>query len=514
MKNIFKTIVFALCMVAILYGLDMLFDVLKGIPYFEEFKSGVYWLYSLLITLSVILVGFVIFFENRNPSKTLAWISILSIFPLGGFILYILFGQNVRKTRKFHHKVAGVEEVIEQMKTQLKSWKQSDVRYNHENLQVLKLSERITNSPLSYQTNTKILSNGEVTFQEIVAAIEQAQHYIYIQYYIVRDDEIGRSIQQALIKKAQQGIEVKFLYDAVGCIRLSKQYINELKENGVQMVPYSPVKIPVLNDKVNFRNHRKIVVVDQWIGFMGGLNIGDEYLGRVKQYGKWRDTHMKLVGEAVQILELIFLHDWSYATGEVLTFQKEVPPPNVSTKGGAVQLIAGGPDQEWEVIKDLFFTMIASAEKSVWIASPYFIPDDDIYAALRVAALRGVDVRLLTPGWPDKKLVYHASRSYFPKLLEAGARIFQYDDGFMHSKLLIVDGKNASIGTANMDMRSFHLNFEVNAFLYDTTSVNELTEDFLQDITHSTELYEENFKKRPLRERMYESLARLFSPLL
>jgi cardiolipin synthase A/B len=281
------------------------------------------------------------------------------------------------------------------------------------------------------------------------------------------------------------------------------------------MVPFSPVRLPFLNNKINFRNHRKIIVIDGTVGFVGGLNIGDEYLGKNEYFGFWRDTHLWLKGEAVRTLQLIFLQDWYYMTGQTLLTLNYLSPNLSANSGqGGVQLIAGGPDNEWEVIKHLFFAMITSAKKSIWIASPYFVPDEDILTALKVAALSGIDVRLLVPQRPDKKIVFYASRSYFPALLEAGAKIYEYGKGFLHSKIIIVDGELASIGTANMDMRSFHLNFEVNAFLYHTDSTKTLVNDFLQDIADSTLIDYDVFKKRPLWIRLVESTARLLSPLL
>ncbi len=283
---------------------------------------------------------------------------------------------------------------------------------------------------------------------------------------------------------------------------------------GVEIVPFFPVRFPVLNDRINYRNHRKIIIVDGNEGFVGGLNIGDEYLGKNPYYGFWRDTHLYLRGEAIQSLQLLFIQDWFYMTEETLQDQKFLSAEPVPVDRGAIQLVAGGPDSKWETIKILYFAMISSARKSIWIATPYFIPDDDILAALKVAALAGLDVRLLVPSKPDKRTVFYASRSYFPELLEVGAKIYEYKNGFMHSKIVIVDSELASIGTANMDMRSFHLNFEVNAFLYDTSSVHELVRDFENDLLVSEEMDYEQFKNRAFVLRIIESTYRLLSPLL
>jgi cardiolipin synthase len=280
------------------------------------------------------------------------------------------------------------------------------------------------------------------------------------------------------------------------------------------MVTFGPVKLPFLNNKFNFRNHRKMIIIDGSIGFVGGLNIGDEYLGRNKHIGFWRDTHLMLRGEAVRTLQLIFLQDWYYMTNHSFLTAEYLSPQNDDESHGGVQLIAGGPDNEWSVIKNIFFSMIASAEKSVWIASPYFIPDEDIFSAIKVAALSGIDVRLLVPNKPDKRIVFHASRSYFPELLDAGVKVYEYQRGFMHSKIVIVDHELASIGTSNMDMRSFHLNFEVNAFLFRTKSTQKLVEEYLNDLEFSKQLDKATFHDRHLGFKVLESTARLLSPLL
>jgi len=345
--------------------------------------------------------------------------------------------------------------------------------------------------------------------------LKLAEHHIHLEYYIVRDDELGQEIKEILIKKAKGGIEVRFLYDAVGSWKLSKSFIQELKDAGVEIVAFAPVKLPFLNHKINYRNHRKIIVIDGVIGFVGGLNIGDEYLGRHAYFGNWRDTHLFVRGEAVRTLQLIFLQDWYYQTGETILNPTYLSPVLTSVHAdGGVQMIASGPDSRWEINKKLFFSMITSAKKSIWIASPYFIPDDDILSALKIAALSGIDVRLLVPSRPDKRIVFHASRSYFPELLEAGVKVYEYNRGFLHSKLIIVDDEIASIGTSNMDMRSFHLNFEVNAFLYRTKSVTTLVSDYVYDLEHSNQLSYQLFKNRSIFHRIIESTSRLMSPLL
>ncbi|WP_042356470.1 cardiolipin synthase [Bacillus rubiinfantis] len=503
MKNTVRVIIFLLVLSVLLFFFR------------DRLESGIVGFLSAMISLSVIFIGFVIFLENRHPSQTITWLVVLGSFPLVGFIFYLLFGRNYRKEKMFRKKYFLDKQAF------LTVEGEEDPRGDEKRVlmgehlgQLFTLAQKLGNSPISFDTATKVLTNGEETFHHIIKELKRARHHIHLEYYIVRHDHIGQEIKNILIEKVNQGVKVRFMYDAVGSWQLSKAYINELKNAGVETVSFGPVKLPFLNNKFNFRNHRKIIVIDGNIGFVGGLNIGDEYLGRVKEFGFWRDTHLMLRGEAVRTLQLIFLQDWYYMTNHSFLTAEYLSPQIDDKSHGGVQLIAGGPDNEWSVIKNIFFSMITAAKKSVWIASPYFIPDEDIFSALKVAALSGVDVRLLVPNRPDKRIVFHASRSYFPELLEAGVKIFEYERGFMHSKIVIVDGELASIGTSNMDMRSFHLNFEVNAFLFRTKSTEKLVQEYIKDLEYSKQIQLYIFEQRHIGYRLLESTARLLSPLL
>jgi cardiolipin synthase A/B len=488
---------------------------LIGILSKDYVEGGILRFSSLFITMSVIFISFVIFLENRHPTQTLTWLIVLGSFPLIGFFFYLLFGRNYRKERMYRRKYFLDKQAFLKIEGENdpKSAEKMKRMGDHQR-RLFNLAQNLGNSPISFATSTKTLTNGAETFRCIINEIKKASHHIHLEYYIVRDDELGREIKELLICKAKEGVKIRFLYDAVGSWKLSKKYIQDLKNAGIEIVPFGPVRLPFLNDKFNFRNHRKIIVIDGAVGFVGGLNIGDEYLGRNKQYGFWRDTHLMLKGEAVRSLQLIFLQDWYYMTNHSFLTAEYLSPDLEENIHGGVQLIAGGPDTEWSVIKNIFFSMITSAEQSVWIASPYFIPDEDIFSAIKVAALSGIDVRILVPKKPDKKIVFYASRSYFPELMEAGVRIFEYERGFMHSKIVIVDHEIASIGTSNMDMRSFHLNFEVNAFLYRTRSTQKLVNDYQKDLKNSKEINIDDFKKRHIGLRILESTSRLLSPLL
>lgn len=476
---------------------------------------------SWMTTLAVISLILIIFMENRHPSSTMAWILVLALVPVAGFIFYMLFGQNYRKRRNFSQKaqrdkhsynfIEGGE--LKEEEHQLLSALSADQR------QMLQLSNRMSKSPVTFASQTTVLTNGEETFSTLIYELLQAKHHIHMEYYIYRDDEIGRKIKSILMEKARAGLEVRFMFDAVGSLTLKKNFLDEMRAAGVQVVAFGPMKLRLFSNRVNYRNHRKIVVIDGRIGFMGGLNVGDEYLSRSNTYGFWRDTHMVVRGEAVQTMQMIFLQDWRHMTKEKLTkeskyFEGCVPVSPAEGAAGAVQIIASGPDQEFQTMKNVFFSLLTSAKRSIWMATPYFIPDEDILTAIKVAALSGVEVKLLFPAKPDKWLPFLASHSYFQGLIDAGVKIYEYDKGFLHSKLIIVDGEIATIGTTNLDMRSFHLNFEVNALLVRTRSVEQLVRNYERDLLSTRLMDKEQFLRRRVTARFMESVARLFSPLL
>ncbi|WP_044481095.1 cardiolipin synthase [Paenibacillus antibioticophila] len=471
-------------------------------------------LISIFQTLTVITIGLAIFMENRNPSSTMAWMLVLALLPVVGLVLYFLLGQNYFKRRKFDKKAEEDRKSFERIDHNGNLLPRDLSQFSPGQQRLLQMSQRLARTPFSMATRTRVLTNGEETFSTLLKELKKARHHIHMEYYIYRADEIGREIQKTLIERAKAGVEVRFMYDAVGSLGLPKSFINELRAAGVKVGVYGEVRFLALSSRVNYRNHRKIVVIDGNTGFIGGLNVGDEYLSRSKTYGFWRDTHILVKGEAVRSMQVIFLQDWQYVTGEKIMDLEYLSPQLEQGCSGAVQVIASGPDNEDKVLKSVFFAMITTAKKSIWLATPYFIPDDDILTALRVAALSGIDVRILFPAKPDKRLPFLASHSYFPALLEAGVKIYEYEKGFLHSKLLIADGEVATVGTANMDMRSFHLNFEVNLLLVQTDSVRKVVRDFERDLLSTKRIVLTEFMKKKVVLRFMESAARLLSPLL
>lgn len=474
--------------------------------------------FTFLFSLSVFLIAFLIVLENRNPSRTVAWLIVLNFLPIVGFILYILIGRNVRKRKLFRHKFISNADVLKKLETRPRPLlKESDFwMYPHlaSKRRLLNLMTNVSQSPFTVHNASRILTNGDETFRQIIADMSQAKDHIHFQFYIIRHDTTGQQFKQVLMDKARQGVKVRVIYDGVGSVRLDRAYIAELREAGVEVAAFFPVILPFLNNKLNYRNHRKIVVVDGKIGFVGGLNIGDEYLGKDTRFGFWRDSHVQLKGEAVYLLQNIFLKDWFFVTGQNVDGDRYFPPLGEIEEEEIIQIAASGPDSDWELIWQMYFSIIATAQEKIYITSPYFVPDDSITMALKTAALSGLDVRILLPSRPDHHTVFWASRSYFQELLEAGVRFYLYQPGFVHAKILLVDGLVASIGTANMDIRSFQHNFEVNAILYNSSSVAKLEADFFDDLEDSKELTLHDYQRRPWHHRVLESIARLLSPLL
>ncbi|MFZ7103550.1 MAG: cardiolipin synthase [Peptococcaceae bacterium] len=471
-----------------------------------------------IFSLTIVFIGIVIFFENDDPTKTLAWLLILIFLPIIGFLLYGFFGRKFRKIKRFKRKsLVNLAELAKITRDESKLIVSGQKYINNYIPHKKKLINLITNSasaPFTLNNKTRVFNNGPQTFQSFFSAIEKARHHIHLEFYIFRDDKIGSQLKDLLIQKARAGIKIRLIYDGYGSLKLAKNFLAELEQNGIQTVCFSPVILPIINNRINYRNHRKILIVDGKIGFVGGINIGDEYLGKSKDFTDWRDTHLRIDGDAVKFLQHIFIQDWFFTTKEKITEDLYYPccPENIGEE--LIQIAASGPDSPWEPIMQMYFSMIATAENSIYLTTPYFIPNESIFMAIKNAALSGLDVRIIIPGKPDSRFVLWASMSYLKELLEAGVRVYQYQKGFIHSKTLVVDGLVSSIGTANMDLRSFKLNFEVNAFVYNSNVARLLEEDFFTDLQNSKEISYFDYQKRSLALRFMESTARLFSPLL
>ncbi len=476
----------------------------------KKFLSGFFTLYLVFICI-------MIFFESRDPAATLAWLLILILLPVVGFVLHILFGKNIGKRfRKInvtnndfknHKRGKTQKELVKHLP------KLNDNKSEYLNKYLVKLLLNNAGLPFSINNNIEVLANGNNTYFKMLKDIKEAKSSIHFEFFIIKNDGIGNEFKKALIAKARKGVEVRVIYDSVGCWKIGKQYIKDLKNSGVEIYPFAPVKFPLLSRDLNYRNHRKIIVIDGEIGFVGGLNIGDEYLGKNPVLGFWRDTHLKMMGDSVYNLQEIFLRDWEIVSKENIYNEKYYPKTKEKVGESLVQIVSSGPDSEWQFIMKAYFIMISKAKKRLWINTPYLVPEKSLRLGLVTAALSGIDVRIIIPNKPDHFFVYWASRDNIEELLKAGVKVYTYEKGFIHSKIVLVDSITASVGTANLDYRSLEMNYEVNAFIYDATVVRALEKNFLRDIKHSKEIVLEEYLNRGLKEKFLEAVGRFVSPL-
>ncbi len=483
------------------------------IEIWEIIVSG--WRILLLVLILVSIVAIIV--QRRDPIKTIAWIAVILLVPLVGLILFYLFGRSYRKKKVFFRKELSDFRQVEkhllwQNKHLIHNLLQNDEQLISK-IGVVKLLFNNSKAILTMHNKIEILQNGDETFPAIFKAIEQANHHIHIESYIIEDGKVAEQLKTLLIKKATEGVEVRIMYDDVGSWGLSKQFINDLQDAGVEIHAFLPVRFPRFAQRLNYRNHRKIIVVDGKVGFIGGLNIADRYWYGSPDIGIWRDTHLKIIGTAVQSLQLIFLTDWHFATDKLLS-QEVYFPENKIKNRTIVQIIASGPDSDWSSIMQAYFYLISTAKKYVYMSTPYFIPNESILTAIKTIALSGVDVRIILPYKSDSMLTYYGSLSYLPELLEANVSVYTYQKGFTHSKVLIVDDIISSVGTANIDLRSFDQNFEVNALIYDKEITLKLKETYLEDLKHCDKVILEEYYNKPFTHHFAQGIARIFSPLL
>lgn len=478
-------------------------------------------LFEIILTtiylINFILVIDLIFRGKRNIDNTLTWIVILVLVPPVGFILYAMFGRSIAKNNMF--RVKEKEDKVIKNKI-LESYVEIESNldpYLDENKDIIYTLANSNNAHFTADNDVDIYPESNMFFNSLLEELKKAEEYINIQFYIFKDDRIGKEIIEILKEKAQAGVEVRLLYDAVGGRNLSKKAVKEMKEAGVQVANFFPSFLNIINFNINFRNHRKIVVIDGKVGFVGGFNVGDEYLGRDPKFGEWRDTHIKLTGSCVIDLSMRFLLDWRYTTKENLDLAKYFTKKREKSTGNVgIQIVSSGPDiTELDEIKYGYMKMIQKARDYVYIQSPYLILDKTLMETLKVACLSGVDVRIMIPSKPDHPFVYWASYSYAGELLDYGAKIYTYgEDAFLHAKTIVYDDSVASIGTANMDIRSFELNFEVNAFIYSEEKAREQRMIFERDIENSREITKEIYENRSTYIKIKESISRLLSPVL
>ncbi|MBU5593450.1 cardiolipin synthase [Clostridium sp. MSJ-4] len=474
---------------------------------FQTFATSIFFI-------NIIISVIIIVLERKKPEKTIAWLLVLTLLPPVGLILYIFLGRNW-KLHKLNESIS--EDIKDLIYPIIKEYK------HQEYVPLMELLANNSDSPLFINNHIKIFKSGKDKFDCLKEELLKATHHIHLEYYIVKSDEIGNELKDILIKKSKEGVKVRFIMDRVGCIKISKKYIEDLKNAGVDVIQYSYFLAPLLrtiNTQINYRNHRKIVVIDGKVGFIGGINIGDEYLGKGK-LGYWRDTHMMVSGDFVLGLQAVFLDDFltiqrannDYSFYD-LEFNNYFPTPE--KKGTKVmQLVKSGPDSEFPSIMQGIVKMINMATHHIYITTPYFVPTESVLESLKIAALAGIDIRILFPGRADHFTVYYASKTYLFELLKCGAHIYFYDpNSFIHAKVMSIDGKISTLGTANMDIRSYELNYEINAMIYDSEITEELESMFFEDITLSKKLTLEDFENTKRIYKLIEAITRMFSALL
>lgn len=461
----------------------------------------------------------IIFFQRKNPQNVWTWLLLLYFIPVLGFVFYLLIGADMRKQKMFRMKEIEdkVNEVVRYQKTQIKNKElQKNVPERAEYSDLLMYNLDTMGSTLTDSNDVDIFVDGNEKFEQLIRDLEAAQQFIHIQYYIIKNDLLFNRISEVLTRKAQQGVEVRILYDAMGCRFVRHSYWKKLEKKGVRTAEFFPAFLRWLHLRINYRNHRKIVVIDNKVGYVGGFNIGKEYISQDPRFGYWRDTHLRITGEAVAGLEIRFLLDWNYTAKENLFSNPAYMLGFVPGKRDNcdVQIIYSGPDTSRPQIRDNYISLINKAKKRIYIQTPYFIPDEAMLTALMIALHSGVEVNLMIPCKPDHPFVYWATYSYMGEMVMNGANCYVYNDGFLHAKGIMVDEKVFCYGTANMDIRSFSLNFEVNAVVYDEKKAGEMTEYFKEDLKRCSQITKDFYAKRGLVVRVKEQVCRLLSPIL
>lgn len=471
--------------------------------------SWVYWTLLGIYAVTILSIIGVIISENRNPIKSLAWVTILLVVPALGLVLYILFGRSIKNkrfiTRRNRRKIKKHEPA--------KPFNASSSGLTDASCAQIKQGQSLAGAPFYPDNNAEIFADGRQKFEALFEDIRNARKYIYLQYYIIENDNIGNALSQLLIEKARQGVEVKIIYDHVGSFRTPRRFFKRLREAGIEVYPFFKVRFPLLGSRINWRNHRKICLIDGNVGYIGGMNVADRYIEGTR-HGIWRDLHLRVTGPILRSLNHSFVTDWSFMGR---------PVPDAVASGSTVagsqstigmQLLTSGPNGQWNNIGMQFLKAIGSAHHCIYIQTPYFLPTDGLQRALQAAALAKIDVRIMMPRRPDSRMLRYASASYISECLRAGIKIYLYDKGMLHSKAIIVDDEFASVGSTNFDFRSFEHNFESNLFIYSREFNARLKQRFYDDITDSTRVLPYDWKTRPLRQRILESLTRLLAPIL
>ena len=470
----------------------------------------IHWIVLVAYTVIAIVAMITVLLEHRQPAKTIAWVLVLSFLPLVGIVLYFFFGRRTRKDRHIWEK--SLNQLTKRSMIEFAEQKQLELPEEHKELIQLFVNQ---NFALPFKNNeTNVYVSGYEFFPALLTEISKATHHIHIVSYIIDDDPLGRLLRDALIDKARKGIEVRLLFDDVGSWKTPNRFFEQMREEGIEVHPFMPVRFPAFTGKVNYRNHRKIIVIDGKVGFIGGMNLAQRYVKGHKGI-MWRDTHVKISGAAVYGLQRAFLVDWFHADRTLITDRKYYPDTTITPNNNLIQIVTSSPTNVWEELEQGYIKILLSAKRYVYMETPYFLPTEPIFFAMRTAALSGVDVRLMVSLKTDSKLVQMASRSYLTQTIQAGVKVICYEEGFNHTKLLVADDNVATIGSANIDFRSFENNFEANAFFYDKSMAQRIKDIFLTDETKCVPLEKiKEINHKSFIYRLWESVVRLLSPLL
>lgn len=481
------------------------------------------WILLAIIIINTAIALFTVFRGKRDIAATWAWLLVLIFLPLVGFIIYAFLGRKLPARKMFRIQTETqleLREALEAQKKRFQRMKRPEENTKRVYRRTIMLFQSIDDSFVTQHNHVDVFHDGHKLFKQMFNDIAEAKQSIHIEFYTIYNDEIGNQLRTLLEQKAAEGVEVRVLYDSWGSMGVRPSFYDHLRENGGQAEPFLMTRNNLFDFRLNYRDHRKIVVIDGKIGFVGGFNVGDQYLGRLEKFGYWRDTHLRIVGGAVYSLQQRFVRDWNASAStnheRIEHYKAYFPEIDVPDTAGhtALQIVSSGPDSQMQQIKLGYLRLINAAQDHVWIQTPYLIPDDSVLDALKIAAHSGIDVRIMVPCKPDHPFVYRATQYYAHYLADEGVTIYYYMNGFLHAKTMVVDGKMGSVGSANMDFRSFKLNFEINCFIYDHWLVKHLEEVFVGDIRHSHVITPTMFTKQPRWLKFKQSFSRLLSLIL
>lgn len=468
-----------------------------------------YWILLAVYAFTILSIVALVISENRNPVKSLAWVTVLLVVPFFGLLLYIVFGRSI-KNKRFISK--RNRRKLKRHETG-KPFNAANHTVSDESAQLIRLGQSLMSSPFYEGNEVEFFNNGTDKFESLINDINNADSYIYLQYYIFQDDTTGTRIADALIAKAKEGVKVKIIYDHVGCLNTSNKFFRRIEEAGIEIHPFFKVHFPFLGSRINWRNHRKIAIIDGRIGYIGGMNVADRYVDGGEHYNFWRDAHIRVTGPILRSLNHSFSTDWNLIGQPV---PDEFSPDHISysASGVGMQLVTSGPNNQWSNISLIMLKAIGSSKHRIYLQTPYFLPTEGLLRALQAAALAKIDVRIMMPAKPDSLLLRYASRSYIKECLQSGIKFYLYNKGMLHSKLMIVDDEFVTIGSANFDFRSFEHNFEANLFVYSKDFNQKVTEQFISDMNDSTRVLPYEWMHRPFVNKLKESIMRPLAPIL